>query len=395
MKMKNVMIVSAYGRGACLAHQLQNKGFETTVLDVSPLLPALPSPEREGPFGVFLPPHLSDLQKQYLCGDNFYPVQQGLSVFTPQGPLEFQGPLSSFFTETRKDFHLCSSVLSGAGFSEKKKTQMIKKFESSSGLLHLAAELTNTYIEPGASLEKKVFSPLFSDYIFRESSQRYFSDLEHSLREEGVKWSSVTSKEEVVSLVNKKQKDYFLIWTLSGPETNCHFSDVMPLLFPKWVAPEKIWRRFSLKWDQKDFKDIIPPLLLVWPGYVKEKQNIKSLMLENLLSLKKNPDSSFMDLWMLCPYAGRFDKQTLSACLDSALKQLNLLFPDFSMEGFLPKEDSCHDYFVLYNVGKGRKVYKESQSYLFHLNPEAAGKMDTYSLMQHSHRIQEDLLKRR
>ena len=297
MRMKNVVIVSVYGRGACLAHQLQNKGFETTVLDVTSLLPSLSSPEREGPFGVFLPSNLSDLQKQYLCGDSFYPIQQGFSVFTPKGPLEFQGPLSSFFMEVREDFKLCYSILSHApeinniGLSTKKKAQMIKQFEDSSVLLYLAAELTDSYMEPVASIENKVFSPLFSDYIFRESSQRYFSDLKRSLQEKGVKWNSVTSKEEIVPLVNeiKKQKDHFLIWTLSGPETDHYFSDGMPLLFPKWTSPVKIWRRFALSWDQQGFKNIIPSLLLVWPDYTQKKEKSSYSVSKNLLSLKKNP----------------------------------------------------------------------------------------------------------
>lgn len=405
MKLKNVVIVSVYGRGAYLAHQLQNTGFDTTVFDVSSFLPALPSPEREGPFGVFLPSHLSDLQKQYLCGDNFYPIQQGFSIFTPQGPMEFQGPLSAFSLEMKRDFQLCHSVLSQApevnnvGFSAEKKMQMIKKLEDFSGLLYLAAGLTGSYMEPVASIGKRVFSPLFSDYIFRESSQRYFSDLKLSLQEEGVKWTSVASKEEIVSFLNetKKRKDCFLIWTLGGPETDSHFSDCMPLLFPKWVAPTKIWRRFSLLWNQEDFKNTIPYLLLLWPDYI-QKQKTKSLswVSESLLSLKKNPGSSYMDLWAPCHYAQRFNKQTLSTCLQSALKQLRFLFPDFSIEGFLPKEDSCHDYFVLYkNVWKERKKYNKSHSRLFHLNPEAAGKIDAYSLMQQSHWIWADLLKKR
>ena len=400
---KSVKIVSAYGRGAYLAHQLQNKGIKSTVFDVSSLLPALSSPEREGPFGVFLPSDLNDLQKQYLCGDNFYPVQQGFSVFTSLGPFEFQGPLRSFFLKVKKDFQLCYSVLSpergmNTDHLEKKKVQkMIKQCKESTGLLHLAAELTDSYRGLTAPVEDRDFSPLFSDYIFRESSQRYFSDLKSSLQEKGVEWISVGSKEEVVSLTGdiKKQKDCSLVWTLSGPETDSCFSDCMPLLFPKWVAPAKIWRRFSLSWNQEDFKNIIPSLLLVWPGYSQKKEGKgESLYCGSggWLSLKKNPDSSSIDLWLLCSYAERFNEQTLSTCLESALEQLKVLFPDFSIEGFLPKENSCHDYFVLYEgVWKGRKGYKKSQPYL--LNPEAAGKMDAYSLMQQSHRILDNLLK--
>ena len=405
-----MVIVSAYGRGAWLAHRLQKEGFGTTVMDVSSLLPALSSEEREGPFGVFLPSHLSDLQKQYLCEDCFYPVPQGFSVFTSQGPLEFQSSLSCFFVETRKDFQLCHSVLSCApevnssNPSHKKRWQ--KECEESFWLLRLAAELTNSYLGRDFSIEKGIFSPFFSDYVLRESSQCYFADLKYSLQQEGVEWISVSSKREVERSVSRaqEQRDHYLVWTLSGPETAHYFSDCITMLFPGWTEPIKIWRRFSLSWDQGEFKKIIPSLLLVSPDGVQKnglEKEIHSKELhcesEGVLSLKKNPASSSMDLWMLCPYGERFDRQTLSACLQSALDRLRSLFPHFSIEGSLPEIDFCHSYFVLYENGntlKEKASYKRLYPHLFHLNPESAGKMDAYSIMQQSHWIWEELLKK-
>ena len=428
--MNDVMIVSAWDRGAWLAHQLQQEGFKTTVLDVSSFMPSVSSAEREGPFGVFLPSELDDLQKQYLCGDNYHLVRQGFSIFTSQGPMEFQGPLCPFFMETRKDFQLCHSVLSHLSsvfekndsvFSRKKRAQIIKEFEGSFWLLRLAAELTNSSLNMGkwsvffkkSVLEKKglnLFSPFFSDYVLRESSQRYSADLKYSLEKEGVEWIDASSIEKDVFSASEVKKKYrFLIWALSGPETIRCFPEWMPLLFPRWIEPVKVWRCFSLLWDQEAFEKIIPSLLLVLPECVqkngtqahslqKEAGGLESLQNEsgNLLSLKKHPGASRMDLWILCPYAERFNEQTLLTCLQSALDRLRLLFPHFSLKGFLPEIDSCQEYFVLYKNKNmfGKKLFYDGvHPRLFHLNPEAAGKVDAYSLMQQSNWIFKELFR--
>ena len=425
---KEVVIISTQGRGAWLAHQLQRKNCKTTLLDVGSLLPPLSSVEREGPFGVFLPSHLDGLQKQYLCGDDFHQAHQGFSIFTPRGPVECQGSLSSFFKETREDVQLCQLVLSdvfspsvSSDFSVAKEVRKIKKYTSFKWLLKLSAELTNTYREQaslskdipetatvdisgnrGVSFSKKKrFSPFFSDYILRESSQRYFMDLKESLQEEGVEWTPASSVQEVELMVNEMKRhsspDRFLIWTLSGTETAQYFPNSQLLLFPGWTPPIKIWKRFSLYWDQPaDFEKIIPPLLLVLSNKMKTeelsiRQYFKNLhyRLEDLLSLKKHPMSSVTDLWVLCPYADRFNAPALFSCLQSALERLRILFPGFSIEGSVPEKDFCHNYFVLYEYKKslfGKKLfYRQMHPHLLHLNPEAAGKLDAYSLMQLSH----------
>ena len=436
MTAQDVVIVSAWGRGTWLTHQLQQKGFSTTVLDVSSLLPSMSSTQREGPFGVFLPSGLSDLQKQYLSSDNFYTVEQGFSVFTSQGPVEFQGPLKSFFMKQRKDFQLLYLILSdllettySSLLDREQKTQVIKKLEDSESFIRLAVELGSSYLNllQKEQLIKKIlellrskkkpisldqlfrggnkaclFSPLFSDYILREASQKYFAEVKNSLQKEGVQWVDIPKEDAHFSLTdfnftkdyvqlnlnNKAEKFQFLIWTLSGPETLRCFSSEMPVLFPEWEEPVKIWRPFSLLWDQGGFESIIPSLLTILPASL-QKAGEKTGSHE-IISLKKYKSVSHIDMWTLCPYAQRFDKQVLSSCLDSALDRLRSIFPYFSINGVLPETSHYQEYYVQYEyktVLKKSRFYNKVHPCLFHLNPEAAGKMDAYSLMQQSDRI--------
>lgn len=463
MASKNIAIVSAWGRGAWLAHQLQQKGFCVTVLDVSSLLPSVSSSQREGPFGVFLPSTLSDLQKQYLLSDNFHSVKQGFSVYTSQGPVEFQGPLYSFLRKKRKDFCLLEAFLtemSGpSGFSEterkemtylsdvsglsenvkslwdkKQKKQMIEEIESSESLVRLALELGSSYFETSRikKISKKLlqllstktgksfpslnhlfsesdrtcsFSPLFSDYFLREASQRYFAEVKNSLQAEGVQWLDIsqqnadddlkelefTKKCVRFRLRGEKREIPFLVWTLSGPETARCFSDKMPVLFPKWKEPLKIWRPFSLSWDRGGFENVMPSLLVVLPSTHQENNN-------GIISLKKHKSVSHIDMWILCPYSQRFDEQVLSSCLDSTLDQLRIIFPHFSINGFLPDKNYYQEYYVQYESHsflEKNGFYNKVHPCLFHLNPEAAGKVDAYSLLQQSDRILKTILSKK
>ena len=423
--MKSVIIISAWGRGAYLAYQLRQKDFDVTIYDVSSLFPPLSSEEREGPFGVFLPENLSDLQKKYLCGDNFEFVRQGFSILTSQGLMEFRGSLKSFFIKTNKDFALCYSTLSHLPhFSGKEKRvflrQKIKK-NTFSPLLLMAKRLTNSFVYDDKKKRENIlfadspkdqktfpfldFSPLFSEYVLRESSQRHFVELKSILLEKGVKWINIPPSQEgntpIRFKVNKKniqlkwneQKNnsHFLVWTLSGPETKKYFYHEMPWLFPGWEEPVKIWRKFSLSWNQKGFENIIPSLLLVLPDYqslMKKKTDFSlsfSQVRGGIISIKKNPEASHVDLWTLCSYGEHLSKQALKGYLRLLMEQLQIFFPGFSIKGILPDIDTCQNYFVLYKVkNKNRFFQKKTPSFVLHLNPEAAGKWDAYSIMQQS-----------
>ena len=414
--LNNVIIVSAYGRGYDLAHQLNQKNIKVTVCDISSVLPVLSSADREGPFGVFIPHFLSDWQKKYLCGDNFYPIPQGFSILNAEGPLEFQGPLSDFLIETRKDFRLCYNWMT------KKKQERSSQAER--WLLCLAKALTNSYLGhlyPKAKLVKKNrqngYLPFFSDYILRESSQRYFSTWQEEGQKKGIRWLSPSSQpldleqalleahsegsttpiigqQSPLSSIDQK-KPSVVIWTLNGVETARHFPKHQSLLFPKWKEPAKIWLRFSLSWKNKE--KVIPAILLITPdpkGY-----GTSSPLSAQFMVLKHHPSARLVDLWLLCPYSDRFNQATLKDILQSALKRLRTLFLRVDLQGFLPEKEG-QEYFVLYE-----KPYQVKKRFLrrkngpawpiLHLNLESAGRMDPYSLMLESQRIaQLDLFKK-
>ena len=383
---KKIILVNAWGRGDYLAHQLNKKGINTVVWDVSSLLTPLSSAEREGPFGVFLPSHLNDTQKHYLTGDEFYLVPQGFSVLNSQGPVEFKGPLSPFFRKTRKDFQNSHTFLNSSKlprlFSIPKKTHT----KEDNWFLRLSKEWAGCTLASSSSIKKTNFkSPLFADYVLREASQRHFESIKNSLKEKGIVWVELEKTTNQLSLQIKKkymelsyheeQKADCLIWTLSGLETEKYFSHLRPLLFPDWKKPLKIWRRFLLSWNSDVLEKLLPALLWIPPDLPSSSSSQQHS--ELYLSLKKHPNMSRADLWVLCPY----EKNKENILLEKALKRLQSLFPGFSFKASLPDlKEACNPYFALYET----RPLLNTNTRLCFLNPEAIGKMDSYSLLQYS-----------
>jgi len=433
------IIVSVWGRGSWLARELKKSGLDITLLDIP--LP-LSSVEREGPFGIFLPNDLTDSQVDHLCTDNYYSIDQGFSIFSDQGPVEFQGPLVSFYKESRKDFsngyfilsnHLDMGLLKkrNKNFNKKEGMSLLKLSAKWSASYKIGDDLIVKYVKNNNIKNNFVpfFSPLFSDYILRESSNKYFDSLNMSLKKEdnckhsySTSIASVNTKrikldrlslekqvgfkdqkegekvifpnkiidslelnKKTVSIGyrgNKKKQYSFLVWSLSGPETKRYFPEWMPLLFPKWQEPIKTWKRFSLSWDQEDFYKVVPYILLV------------QYRADDFFILKKNPTSSLMDLWVLCPYVDRFDRSKLLIIAKDIMAYMRILFPYFTLDLKLPMEDNVHDYFVVYENKKTMdKMLKKTSPLLYHLNPEVMGKLDAYSLMKQSEWVFNKLVK--
>ena len=442
--MKNVVVISAYGRGSFLAYCLKQNGLNVELWDIGRCMPSLSSAEQEGPFGVFVPDFLSDKQKAFLYGDIFFVLPSGFSVLNSDGPVEFQGPLRDFLLKKRQDFRLCHSILSGS-FNLKKPGDLDREKEQQNlWLYRFVEEISNSYISPlftpygakrkqlepalsqnkGQGLHGSIFPFGGGEYILRESSQRYFDNLGPVLEQEGIKFLSFSSdlakldqalfpssgnglisrgglsswgfsNKHRLGLFGSSFQKTALVWTLSGLETARHFPKYMPWLFPKWKEPVHIWHRFSLSW--KCLPKTLPGVLFIAPDKVfwsKKKPEDA-----NFLVLKKNPYSTFLDLWVLCPYSVRENLSVISHVLSSALNRLGSLFPGTEdLKGFVP-EGNRQKYFVLYK-NKYKSKTLSSQKFLgkkaafgsvFHLNPESAGKGDAYALMLKSQSLAHQL----
>ena len=109
--MKKIILVTAWDRSSWLAYKLKQNGAPLSVWDLSSFLDLASSVEREGPFGIFLPSHLEEDQKQILSGENIYSVSQGFSIWDRTRPLELKGHLSEFSLDQRQNLRLYQKAL--------------------------------------------------------------------------------------------------------------------------------------------------------------------------------------------------------------------------------------------------------------------------------------------
>ena len=252
--MRDVLVVSAGERCFWLLDQLCETDLKVSVWDVSSDL-ALSLPEREGPFGVFLPDNLDNLKKKYLCGDQFEIMPKGFCVLSPQGPIEFRGPLTSFLIRKNQELNSCYSCLTE--HSTHRKFTGLKTKRETNWLYNLAFQWAGVYQDS----DRLSPLPLFSECVLRESSFRYLQEINHSFQEKGVSYISeklegISFKNDHISLAfqNAKVKTRLLVWALSGLETKIYFGKGMDILFPHWKQPKRIWKRYSLLWDKADFQ---------------------------------------------------------------------------------------------------------------------------------------------
>ncbi len=406
-----IIIVSIWGRGAWLAQQLsQVKGCEVKVLDLSSVFP-LSSIEREGPFGVFVPEELGDLEKQYLCGDNYYKVPQGVCVMTQRGPVEFRGLLSNVI-KPNTFLPACEKVFS-------------------------------VFKSQGKGCKSSANSYLLSPVVFRELSARFFQNIHRQWEECCIKKehaSQITAidfNKDTVSVKTDKGQNTanILVLTLSALElAQCtkegNESSCLKMLFSqKWQVPQYIWRRFALSWKPGLFKQVIPPWILVLPECVLPHTSTKTQSVtgsvgvdsskdydtqkELVMSIKSHPmEEGKADVWVLCPYIatqssappatiphnelkGEVAKQaTFFKALKNRTQQvLEQLFPPFDCVLEEVPEKAQNKYFIQYEKND-MSHYLKKQELVCYLNPEAVASLSTYDLFQKEQALKSKILQK-
>ena len=151
-----IILVSAFGRGHWLAAALAGEGIKTTLVDVTAKLGVWPSEDIEGPFGFFRNERISDSQVERLYAeDPFQEATNGFTLWLPEGPIEFKGPLTKFkidnyeFAQPVKEILFSSEQEKNAKLAYKNLPEY--DFDRS-WLLHFAHQWASTTYVPSAQI---------------------------------------------------------------------------------------------------------------------------------------------------------------------------------------------------------------------------------------------------
>lgn len=240
----SVTIVSAFGRGERLATLLKRKNFDVTLLDATEAL----KPGQvfsSGPFPLVSGVEsFADLESTLKDAD----LPRGLTVWTPEGPLEFKGPMSEFLKEQNPAMRVAASgdVTKGRGFEE-------------TWLGLLLSQLTSPWMTDSTDANRWGTPFGLKGELSVLNNSTFAKALLKGCQDEGVEVVAVrqlrgveTQGPRVLSLQigadGESRECTQVVWLLTSSETQRLNPEVAEKLFPKGVLePDWQWVRMDLR----------------------------------------------------------------------------------------------------------------------------------------------------
>ncbi|QDK37744.1 hypothetical protein [Bdellovibrio sp. NC01] len=322
-----IILVSAFGRGHWLAAALAQEGIKTTLVDVSSKLGVWPTEDIEGPFGFFRNERISESQVDRLYSeDAFEEVPNGFSLWLPEGPVEFKGPLTKFNLDKLPLANPIKENLFSSG-QDKNSKQLYKNLNAftfeQSWLLHFAHQYASTTYKPNALAATEGESlPLLSSFFVRQATRAGLERSLNWLREKGVEvlepqqimdasfgpGRSVTGLE--ISGSGEKQGLFRLeqiVWMLSSEESYFLNERLGKYFFPEGpLESEWCWVRYRVGLKQCFERDSLPLHTVVLDDVYSPWTH------ENLMVLQRTSLADQFDVWLRIPTVQRFNKEYLT-----------------------------------------------------------------------------------
>lgn len=345
----DAVIVSAFGRGHWLAAELRRERLKVLLLDVTSRLGVWPVEDGEGPFGIVRVERFSESFLERLTHDDpVETVENGWTLWLPEGPVEFKGPLTRFHAEK---LGLPASWLEALAKGERAgDAGPVAADFPKSWLLGFAHQLASTRYRPSArALEGGRPLPLTANFGVKFASRQGLNSSLEWLRQKDVTVSDRTeildvafqSRREVSGLELKGEfsglvRSGCFLWTLTGGETKFLSPKLAEHLYPKGdVEPSWCWVRYRLS------ARVHPELERLPLHTVLVDDPETPWTHSNVLILMKTPAEGRLDAWIRIPAGQRFNRDYLGEhgrrIVETLSRRLPLSHPDVQS---LPQEAS-------------------------------------------------------
>lgn len=329
-----VVVVSAFGRGHALAHELRLAEIPVCLVDVSHFLGDSSAEDEEGPFGFFSQ-GLSSTESHRMLEDSPLLQVQGFTWMLAKGPLEMRGPLASLHRETCRIPEAVWNWTFGEGPVTVKDHQYLLNGDfTDTWFYHLSRAIHSNHWSPNyrAGLVEGSL-PFGSDFmlrsVYRAGLQKSLANLAHlgvdvrspmeivDVAREGN--SSLKSFEVRKSVTDSTELLSFetAVWFLSGEETEKLSPRLQEKLFPSGILrPKGSWMRARLKIQASAPRESLP-LHSVWVQDVDLPWTHNNLF---VLTRTSTPD--LFDLWFRIPEGFRFQRDYVMGQIDALVENL-------------------------------------------------------------------------
>jgi hypothetical protein len=408
---RDVIVVSAFGRGLWLASELaRSHQVSVSLVDVSEQMGRWSAEDWEGPFGLLQSEALTQTQAGRLSHEDYSDRNnQGVTVWLKNGPMDFMGPITQTWLEAdgpmaRLKTHLSNWEQQKAPSARRvlARKWMDEPFEKT-WMIHLAHQMASTVYKTNAhAVLQGSPLPLFAPWYTRRATRKGLSKALEWCASTGVQ---VFNKAKIRDLEFESrqfrslelQSQEFsgalsgsqLIWMLTSLETHFIQPTRSHVFFPKGpLEPQWAWVRYRLEVNLDTYEATIPGHFIVI------KDNRLPWTHDNLLIAMKVVTGGALDVWTRIPYHQRFQRSSLEPFASEIVTVFQGRLPDMSMKiTAMPQE---HEYaydqlgpslFPVYAEEGIKKLHQKFYSNVTYSGPEVWERMDWTGRFQHDEAV--------
>jgi hypothetical protein len=389
---KDVVIISAFGRGFWLAQELVNEGLSVNLVDVTESMGRWAPEDGEGPFGLFQSARLLPSQLNCLAEQDVHDsVERGFSIWLKDGPFDLKGPLYEYHLKQKKFSSKCLEYLRQSDtITADQQKRLLKalnqeKFEDN-WLAALAHQLATT----GFEFQAQAFDygepvSLFAPYSIRRVTRGGWENLVRWAETRGVNVIRSASVQDLVHEgkilkgIEVKTKDSsrvlsgrYFIWTLSSEETRRFGERVEKKLFPEMAIESTwCWVRYRLEVDIGPDTQALPlKFLMIEDLYLPWTHT-------NFCIIERTVKETQLDAWIRIPTQHRFQRSYLENRASEMTQIFSHRLPNSKARCSLMPQDYYYEYeelgpprFPVFDIAQKENLHRWKLKNLFFDGPE-------------------------
>jgi len=274
--MKEVTILSVYGRGFWIASQLKKRNIKVKVIDYTDHFEAWKPEDIRNPIGVFYSGHITDnMWARMHIEDDFEPQKEGLCVWTTDGPVHFKSSLVNYYLRDTKKSETIEEILKPVNPDKKKKSKIEKFIDKVSPLdfdadikemwiLKLSRELAATSMGQFSSSDIDNYSKLQSDFSVGDFQWEGYLKACQWLADKGVAVVRPKKITKDLDIYISGEKEALCFLTAEELK-HCGLTEesCQALYKAKMTEPEWCWTRCRIKIKSHLEKDVLPSHFII------------------------------------------------------------------------------------------------------------------------------------